>query len=171
MACSIHSGVATAVILDGRAYCARCQRDMTAAAARLDAHVTPRVCFVWYENTRAGWQPIPGTGCAHYVAHQKNIRNGSQGQKCVAGYTFRVAPCLSGLTQVTGGLGAVQVGDIWVSVARDHTGIVTGVVPPAAGAAVNTPPAISITHASSAQHALATNLFATYFHSAGDFFR
>lgn len=171
MACVIHIGVATAVIMDGRAYCARCQTDMAAAATRLDAHVTPRACFVWYENTRSGWQPIPGTGCAHYVAHQKNIRNGTPGQKCVAGYTFRVQPCLTGLTQVAGGLGAVQVGDISVSPSRDHTGIVTSVVPPAAGTAPNTPPAISITHASSGQHKLAPNLYATYFHGAGDFFR
>jgi hypothetical protein len=47
MACSIHSRAATAVILDGRAYCARCQTDMAAAATRLDGHVTPRSCFVW----------------------------------------------------------------------------------------------------------------------------
>lgn len=122
MARAIQSSAPTAVILDGRAYCERCQTDMAAAATALDAHVTPRSCFVWYKNTREGWQPIDGTGCAHYVAHQKNIRNGSPGQKCVAGFTFRVQPCLTGLTQVTGGLGAVQVGDIWVNVARTHTG-------------------------------------------------
>lgn len=171
MACSIHSSAPTAVILDGRAYCARCQTDMAAAAVGLDAHVTPRGCFVWYKNTREGWQPIEGTGCAHYVAHQKNIRNGTQSQKCVAGFTFRVQPSLTGLTQVTGGLGAVQVGDIWVNVARTHTGIVTALTPPPAAAAPNTPPRIDITHASSGQHALSTNQFATYFHGAGDFFR
>jgi hypothetical protein len=131
----------------------------------------PEPALFGARTPRSGWQPIPGTGCAHYVAHQKNIRNGTPGQKCVAGYTFRVQPCLTGLTQVAGGLGAVQVGDIWVSPSRDHTGIVTSVVPPAAGTAPNTPPAISITHASSGQHKPATNLYATYFHGAGDFFR
>jgi hypothetical protein len=105
------------------------------------------------------------------VAHQKNIRNGSPGQKCVVPVHLQGRAVLDRPDGGDGRAGAVQVGDIWVSVARDDTGIVTGVVPPAAGAAANTPPAISITHASSGQHALATNQFATYFHGAGDFVR
>ena len=173
MTCMIHPSQATATTIAGRQYCARCQADQQSAAAQLDPHVTPKPCFVWYTGSQGGWQPIAGTGCAHYVSHQLGIRRGSAGECCLEGYCFRVPVVILGRVQVTGGLTSVQVNDIWVSAARDHTGLVTSIVPPAAtrpaGGAAN--PVIWITHASSAQHALATNRFDTYFHGGGDFFR
>src|SRR4051812_1617378 len=123
MACVIHPGSAHVTLVGGRGYCAACQTGIRAAAARLDPHVTPPDCFVWYRNTADGWTPIFGTGCAHYVAHQLNIHNGSSGDKCLAGYTYRVPVLLTHLTAVTGGLPAVRVGDVWVNAARSHTGI------------------------------------------------
>lgn len=172
MPCVIHPSAATAATINGRQYCARCQSDQQAAATQLDAHVTPRACFVWYTGTRGGWQPIAGTGCAHYVSHQRGIRTGSPGECCLEGFTFRVPMMILGRTPVTGGLTAVQLNDIWVSAARDHTGIVTSITTPAAPPGGATPnPVILITHASSAQHAVATNRFDTYFHGAGSFYR
>jgi hypothetical protein len=94
---------------------------------------------------------------------------GAPNECCLAGFTFRVPVMSLGRQLITGGLGAVQVNDIWASPARDHTGLVSSIVP----STINPPgaPVIWITHASSAQHALATNRFDTYFHGRGDFFR
>ena len=173
MPCVIHRGTASTVVLFNRPYCARCQRDIQAAVDQLDNHVTPRGCFVWYEGSQNGWSPITGTGCAHYVAHQLGIRAGQPGALCLAGYVYRVPMVIVGRQRVTGGLGALQVDDIWVSPTRDHTGLISRIDPPPAQAAGAPPtsPVIWITHASSAQHRLATNRYDTYFHSSGDFFR
>src|SRR5664279_4176981 len=124
MPCIIHPGTATAVVLFNRPYCARCQRDIQASVTLLDNHVTPRDCFVWYAGSREGWTPIVGTGCAHYVAHQRGIRAGAPGALCLAGYVYRVPMVIIGRQRVTGG-GALQVDDIWVSPNRDHTGLVS----------------------------------------------
>jgi hypothetical protein len=173
MPCVIHPGTSAAVTLYGRSYCARCQRDIQTAVGQLDNHVTPRDCFVWYTGGRTGWAPIAGTGCAHYVAHQLGIRAGAPGTLCLAGYVYRVPLVIVARTRVTGGLSTVQVGDIWVSPTRDHTGLVSRIDPPPAHApgAPSASPVVWITHASSAQHALATNRFDTYFHGRGDFYR
>ncbi len=173
MSCTIHPGAASAVTLFNRAYCARCQAGIQAAVAALDAHVTPPGCFVWYTGSRNGWAPIAGTGCAHYVAHQRGINIGSPGSRCLAGFSYRVSDVIIGRQAVNGGLAAVQVNDIWVSPTRDHTGLVSRIDPPAPSApgAPQHPPVVWITHASSAQHRLATNRFDTYFHGSGSFLR
>ena len=176
MSCVIHPAAVQAVVIGGRSYCARCQTGMTAAVARLDAHVTPPDCFIWYANARDGWTPIAGTGCAHYVSHQLNIHSGSAGDQCLAGYTYRVNPMLTGRVRVTGGLSAVQVGNIWVNVARTHTGLVSRIDPPVPNprARPGSPPPnpiIWITNASSGQHKLATDRFDLHFSSQGDFYR
>jgi hypothetical protein len=183
MSCPIHPAAATGAVIDGTAYCQSCAAGIRAAQAQLDGHITPRSCFVVYAGAAAGWTPIPGTGCAHYVAHQLNIRNGA---RCLAGFSIRVPQMIAGKTLVAGGLSAVRVGDIWVNRNRTHTGLVSRVVapppPPPPAPATGTgapaaapppppPPQIYITHASSAHHALSTDRFDTYFHSSGDFFR
>jgi hypothetical protein len=176
MSCPIHPTAATGAVIDGTAYCQRCATGIRAAQAQLDGHITPRGCFVIYSGAGAGWTPIPGTGCAHYVAHQLNIRTGA---RCLAGYSIRVPQVIAGKTLVAGGPSGVRVGDIWVNHGRTHTGLVSRVVappaPPAAAPGTTPPPppppVIYITHASSAHHALSTDRFDTYFHSGGDFFR
>ena len=110
----------------------------------------------------------------HYVAHQLGIQSGGVGACCLAGFSYRVSNVIAGRQAVIGGLAAVRLNDIWVSPTRDHTGLVSQIdVPPTprpdAGPPV--PPVVWITHASSAQHRLATNRFDTYFHSAGAFYR
>jgi len=173
MPCVVHPGTASTVVLFNRSYCARCQRDIQVAVAQLDNHVTPRDCFVWYKGRQDGWAPITGTGCAHYVAHQLGIQAGPPGALCLAGYVYRVPMVIIGRQRATGGLGALQVDDVWVSPTRDHTGLVSRIDPPSAQSAGAPPasPVIWITHASSGQHRLATNRYDTYFHSSGDFFR
>ncbi len=171
MTCAIHPVATRAAFICDRPYCARCVAEMQAAVASLDGHVTPRDCFIWYSGNRNGWARIMGTGCAHYVAHQLNI--GVGGPRCLAGFSHRVADVIIGRQVVDGGLAAVQVNDIWVSPIRNHTGLVSQIDPPppqSPGKPPN-PPVVWITHASSAQHRLATNRFDTYFHGSGDFFR
>jgi hypothetical protein len=176
MSCVHHPSAPQAVLIGGRPYCARCQAGIRAAVARLDPDVTPPDCFVWYANTRDGWQPIAGTGCAHYVSHQCNIHSGSAGDQCLAGFTFRVPVMLTRKTRVLGGLGAVRVGDIWANIGRTHTGLVSRIDPapvnphPRPGAPPPNP-IIWITNASSGQHKLATDRFDTHFSGQGDFFR
>lgn len=173
MPCDIHPTVNRVTFLFGRPYCARCRADIQAAVAQLDAHVTPPGCFVWYTGGQTGWAPIAGTGCAHYVAHQLGIQMGSPGARCLAGFNYRVPAVILGRQRVTGGLSAIQINDIWVNTGRSHTGLVSRIDPPPAQQAGAQPgsPTIWITHASSAQHALSTNRFDTYFHSSGDFYR
>jgi hypothetical protein len=175
MGCVHHPSAPIVAVISGLRYCANCVAGIRAAATQLDPHVTPPACFVWYKNSAEGWQPIAGTGCAHYVAHQLNIMVGGPPNTCLNGFTYRVPLILTGKTLVTGGLGAVQVNDIWVQADRHHTGLVSKIDPPAPAAtgSASQPanPIIWITHASSGQHKLATNRFDQYFHGHGDFFR
>jgi hypothetical protein len=176
MSCVIHPSLPQAASIGGRPYCARCQAGIRAAVARLDRHVSPPDCFVWYKNTHEGWTPIEGTGCAHYVSHQLGIRTGRAADQCLAGFTYRVRIMLQGRTSVTGGLAFVRVGNVWANTARSHTGLVSRIDPPLARAtpppgAATSAPIIWITHASSHQHRLATDRFDTYFGGEGDFFR
>lgn len=90
------------------------------AEANVPEHVSPRNCFVWNDGPSGyPWHPIPGTGCAHWVAHQLGIA-GSPG--CYDGMAIRVTQVISGKTQYD--LANVQVGDVWTNTGRTHCGIV-----------------------------------------------
>jgi hypothetical protein len=102
-------------------YCKYCLDSMATAIGNVNRHVTPKSCFITY--TGREWAPIPGTGCAHWVAHQKGIRHGL---KCMAGYTLRVPDLIATLPEMTD-LKEVQVGDIYVNLALDHCGIVDSI--------------------------------------------
>jgi hypothetical protein len=98
------------------------------AISKVDKHVVPRECFIRYEGTRRGWQPIPGTGCAHWVAHEKNI---TIGYKCDRGFSLRTGK-LGKPGVITRkykySLQKAKVGDIWASTkVRSHVGIVRDV--------------------------------------------
>ena len=96
MPCVIHPSVTQVAFVFNRPYCARCRANIQAAVALLDAHVTPRDCFVWYAGGQDGWTPIAGTGCAHYVAHQLGIQLGGSGACCLAGFSYRVSSVIIG---------------------------------------------------------------------------
>ena len=167
--CVNHPGRESAAVIHGRAYCAQCQAGIVAARGRVDRHVEPKDCFVWYRANN-DWQPITGTGCAHWVAHQRNIQSGGSGERCLAGFTYRVRTLVFGRQQVANLL-QVAVNDIYATPSLDHTGLVILVTPPSAQAAPGTPPTIVIRHDSSAQGRVAENEFATYFHGQGQFYR
>jgi hypothetical protein len=163
--CQIHSGANGVLTINGRSYCVRCQVDITAAGARVNGHVEPKACFVWYEGGARGWQPIPGTGCAHWLLHQLNRRTGG-GPTCLEGFPTRVSAVTVGRTAVA--LPDVRVDDIYVTPSADHTGLVVKVTAPATRGGT---PSITIRHDSSAQGHVAENDFATYFHGHGNFYR
>ena len=54
---------------------------------------------------------IPGTGCAHWVAHQKGIRGG--GPTCDAGFAIRISDLIAGRS--SSNLSKAKVGDIWTN--------------------------------------------------------
>ncbi len=138
------------------------------AVKQVDKHVSPKECFIWYMDAKRGFEPIPGTGCAHWVAHQKGWKGGKPSSNgCNEKYLIRVKDILS----KSGGEVApadVKVGNVWVSDKKDHCGIVCKVEPSKDPAKVPNP-SIEIQHCSSGQGKVATNDWAKYFKAGGTF--
>jgi hypothetical protein len=153
--------------VNGRDYCTVCRDQIRAAVGRVNSHVQPPDCFVWYVGGSQGWQPIPGTGCAHWVAHQRNIRVASAGTNvCLEGHPIRVPTILQGKSEVA--LANVQVDDIWANSELSHTGLVIRVTEDRARRGMRN---ITIRHDSSRQGGVNDNDFATYFKGQGRFYR
>ncbi len=163
--CIYHPSRDSVVTIHNQPYCAACQDGIVAARRCVDRHVNPKECFVWYAGSN-NWQPIAGTGCAHWVAHQRNIHRGNSGEQCLTGFTFRVRVLIRNLRTVP--LANVQVNDIYVTPNVDHSGLVIQVDPPVRNGDA---PRITIKHCSSVQGGVAESEFATYFHGRGTFYR
>jgi hypothetical protein len=129
------------------------------------ADVFPKECFIRYRQNDI-WEPIKGTGCAHWVAHEKDIQSGGALDKCLFGYTCRVHVLADICSEVA--LEDVRSGDIWINDKEDHAGLVIRVMP---NLYPDEMPEITICHDSSGQHGLAINDFKTYFHGQGWFCR
>jgi hypothetical protein len=164
--CILHPGRVSVTKFFGKNYCAICHAGITAARGRVDQHVQPKDCFIWYVSND-NWRPIEGTGCAHWVCHQLNIQAGTTDDHCLSGFTYRVRTLVSSLTPVSS-ISLVRVNDIWANSARDHTGLVVRVTP---SAQQGGQPAITIRHDSSRQRGVAENDFATHFNGEGTFYR
>ncbi len=164
--CALHPGRNAVTTIFGTNYCLICQKGMTAARGRVDVHVQPKECFIWYVSND-NWQPVVGTGCAHWVSHELNIRKGTVGDRCLAGFTYRV-PVVVHSRKKLAGIGEVQVNDIWASPSLDHMGLVIKVTPPVQASGT---PTLTIRHDSSRQGKVAENDFATYFGGKGNFYR
>ena len=163
--CVNHPARDGAYSVNKKDYCADCRKGIEAAAKKVDKHVEPKACFVWYVANN-DWQPITGTGCAHWLAHQRGIRKGGANEQCLEGYTYRVKTLVGGTSTVA--LNKVKVNDIYCSPSKDHTGLVIKVTPDAKNPDM---PKILIRHDSSAQGKVAENEFATYFKGKGTFHR
>lgn len=90
------------------------------AVSHVPTHVSPKDCFVWGSGSQ--WMVIPGTGCAHWVAHQCGISNGAG---CYVGRSIRVRDVVSGKTSYS--ISNARVGDIWTNSDLSHCGMVRGV--------------------------------------------
>ncbi len=163
--CIHHPGRVSTVTINRKNYCAECERGIIAARLLVDRHVQPKPCFVWYVGSN-NWRPIAGTGCAHWVAHQRGITRGGANEQCMEGFPYRVRTLIQGMQTVE--LANVQVNDIYVTLDVSHTGLVHAIRPnPVAGR----PALITIRHDSSAQGGVADSDFATHFHGRGTFYR
>ena len=89
--------------------------------------VRPRDCFVWEDGWgKCRWRVVPGTGCAHWVSHQLDLKGGRPGKNgCHEGFLIRVDDILKGRKEVD--FGKAQPGDLWW-IRRDdgskHIGII-----------------------------------------------
>jgi hypothetical protein len=139
-------------------------RTQPQAVLKVPRHVEPKPCFVTHVNNAVGWDSLAGTGCAHWVAHQKNIKRGhaGDGHTCMLGHPTRVRDVLVGRTHVAEH--AVQRGDIWAT--DDHCGVVESVL-----RNPTRPPVIMIRNCSSAQGGVFLNDWASHFKGAGTFYR
>ena len=164
--CVHHPGRDATIEIESKKYCAKCEQGQANAAKAVDRYVEPKECFVWYLGGDK-WSAITGTGCAHWVAHQKGIKKGPPIHQCLKGFTFKVADVAKGRTEIKS-LDQVRVKDIYINLAKTHCGIVSQVktIP-------GRPPKlrIEIQHDSSRQRRVAKNDFGTYFGGKGSFFR
>lgn len=165
--CVLHPGRNSVSTVAGKNYCQQCGDGQRAAAAQValtNVHVEPKACFVTFRGGDS-WVALTGTGCAHWVSHQKSISAGSPSNQCLEGRTIRVPDAVAGRQRIA--LENVQAGDMWANVALSHMGLVSGVVRPTGGGAAQ----IQITHDSSHLGRVSTNDFSTYFHGEGNFYR
>src|SRR5262249_31562912 len=140
------------------------------AVKKVDKHVSPKECFVWFMDSKRGYEPIPGTGCAHWVAHQKGWNSGKESSNgCKKNFLIRVKDIV-GKSGSQVALKDVKVGNVWVSDDLNHCGIVCKVTPTKDKAADPTP-TIEIQSCASRQGKVATNDWATYYKSGGKFYR
>lgn len=109
--------------------------------------ISPARCFVTFKSTAAGWAPLDGTGCAHYVAHKLGLIRGQKGiSACDEGYIIKVPMLIEGMVTVKPS--DVRVNDVWANAGKSHCGIVTAVQPSEKGL-----PTITITHCASNEQA------------------
>ena len=161
--CKVHPSAAKKETIDGVDYCAACVTQIKAARKKVNGHVEPKDCFVWYADSKTGFAPMPGTGCAHWVAHEKGWT--ATKSTCHAGYPVRVKDLVKGLKKIE--LEKVKKGDVWADDKLSHCGLVRDIKEAKAGEA----PAVTIEHCSSKQGGVKKNDWAKYFKSGGDFYR
>lgn len=162
--CTHHPGLQAAVVVAGRSYCRRCEAAQAEAARVVDGHVQPKPCFIWYQGGY-DWRPIPGTGCAHWVAHEIGLRVGPAHRRCLLGHTFRVTDLVEGLSEVKR-MENVVVGDVFVNPWKSHCGLVRRI-----DRSLDGRMAIEIEHDSNRQGGVFRNDFGTYFKGQGTFYR
>ena len=139
-------------------------RTQQQAVLKVPHHVQPKPCFVTHVNNIVGWDSLAGTGCAHWVAHQKNFKRGKPGDgaTCTLGHPTRVRDVVLGRTAVAEA--HVQRGDLWAT--DEHCGIVESVI-----RMPLVPAVIMIRNCSSKQGGVFVNDWASHFQGAGKFYR
>ena len=138
------------------------------AVKKVSKHVEPKECFIWHMDNKKGYEPIPGTGCAHWVAHKKNWNGGKPGSNgCNKNFLIRVKDVKSKAGSAVEPAD-VQVGNVWVNKDASHCGLVSK-VSPSKDPKKDPNPAIEIEHCSSGQGKVAKNDWASHFKGEGTF--
>jgi len=161
--CVFHPGRDASASAAGKSYCSKCEEAQKAARALIDAHVKPKNCFIVYRGGDS-WARILGTGCAHFVAHEKNLRAPSGVEGCMEGFLIRVPDLLPGRTEIRE-LSAVEPGDSYVTPDRKHCGVVRTNIPGSGRGRRR----IMIERASSAHHGVLTGTSLSIFVGRGAF--
>nr|CAI64369.1 hypothetical protein [uncultured archaeon] len=134
-------------------------RERADAESAVPEHVHPKNCFVWNDGPDANypWRAMPGTGCAHWVAHEMDIYDEPS---CFDDYAIRVSQVIEGRTQYS--LEDAQIGDVWTNTGLSHCGIVRASKTNKSGVVISA----SVEHCSSRQGGVVTDIF-----KAGHFYR
>ena len=176
--CREHTGTKAVTSMFG-GLCEKCEEQVKKAQANVRRHVSPKECFITYEDSKVGWRAINGTGCAHWVAHERNIKRGAAGAKCEDGFTMRVPELIAGVRKIDRKTEEVKTDDIWAYLKRDgapydHCGLVVKVeeVREVTKDGENVKHKISIRHcASTNEKGVVTDDFEKHFKGKGDFYR
>jgi len=170
--CRYHSGRDGVISIGHYYYCAQCKEGIEGAKRTVHGGIQPPDCFVWYIGNDK-WEKIPGTGCAHFVAHERGIRQGRDDEKCLKGYTFRIPALIAGRStrsfdgKRVSSRSNLAVNDIYVTPDKSHCGLVVRVEKsrePGGGRK------ITIRHDSSHLGRVADSDFDEYFHGRGLFY-
>jgi len=115
----------------GMHLCKQCADQIEAAKASVDRHVEPKECFLSYVNRHEGWKSFTqqnpdNTGCAHWVAHQLDIKGGNV-RVCAEGFKINVRDVIAGARRIDPKNEEVKINDIWVNLNKRHTGLVVAI--------------------------------------------
>jgi hypothetical protein len=123
--CVEHRGRDGVMSYGGNYYCAKCRDGIIRARTRVGGDIEPPDCFVMFRGGDT-WEKIDGTGCAHWVAHERQIRRGGRDTECLLGYTLRVEDLIAGLStrSLDHARRKISVGDIYVTANGQHCGLV-----------------------------------------------
>src|SRR5713101_3971604 len=96
--CIEHPGRDGVMSYGGDYYCAICRAGIIRARTHVHRKdISPWECFVMFRGGDT-WEAIKGTGCAHWVAHECEIRSGGRDGECLLGYTLRIEDLIAGLS-------------------------------------------------------------------------
>ena len=131
MKCKLHPGRKAVASFFSNHYCQECADQIKRAQSTVDRHVEPKDCFIIYEDSKNGWKSFTSmssenTGCAHWVAHQLNIKGGYS-NVCAAGYKIKVPDVIAGARKIDPEQEEVRYHDIWVSPDIKHCGLVIAI--------------------------------------------
>ncbi len=123
--CFYHPGREGVVLYGRHYYCAKCKEGIERAKRDVHGDIHPPECFVMFHGGDS-WKAIIGTGCAHWAAHEREIRSGGNDERCLLGYTLRVEDLIAGLStrSLDHGRRSISVGDIYVTADHGHCGLV-----------------------------------------------
>ena len=95
--CVHHPGHNGVVLYGRNYYSAKCKEGIAGARKGVHRDIEPKECFVMFRGGDT-WETIEGTGCAHWVAHERQIHSGGQDRQCLLGYTLRIPDLIAGLS-------------------------------------------------------------------------